>query len=600
MGLEIPCAMMRRASNFTAYATIVFVVLGVGGVHTAVAGVAVILGVLAVALQTGHLRDHDHDSVHISLFGIGLSLLALVSLLQLIPLPPSVHELLNPRGWALAQTGLELVAAQNAPSRPFSLDPAATADRALRFIALALFAVWAANDRSRRSWRTFGLVLIPLGLITLGLGYYLNSSGTKSVYGIYESLVGFRGPSTFINLNHGAAFFGFATIVSIGTALGFRRDNVPLALGLGAVSLFFVAAAAIHQSDGVLLALVLSAAIVPVLAWFRAGRPVTLPRDTAIGIALLSVLSIAAAIWLDLHRAAVAFLERVLFSGEHGGRLALVQAGAEAIGDYWVFGAGAGATETLIPAYVEWDAIVPASIPVLENDTLEILLGFGLLVGGLAVVAFTVQSMLALRAALSAQRSIRFPIALVCAVYFACIAQLHFPLFALGLGIPIVVWLELLWSRRTKSSGDRRVFETGHLAVPRGLAIVALAGTTIAALLAAQAHYRWYQVELTQAPTAQEAARFVSLRPADHRVYARLATIALREGEHEQAIELARYAAERETSARMRLFLARVVARSDQKTAEKLYAELVQDGAIGGRTLTWLIEDLHRDRKSVV
>ncbi len=559
---------------------ITLVVFGLGGVHTAVAGAAASLAIVAAMLTVAYLRGRDRD-VLVSLVGLALALATVLCFVQLVPVPPVLHTVLNPQGWSIYETGCQLAGIEPEAWRPLSLDPRSTADRALRYVGLAALAIWAANVRGKRAWGRFAQWLVPLAIVDLAVGFMLYSTKATTFFGLYEPVVGFRGPSTFLSTNHGGLFFGFAALVAGATALGLRRDHPRRAAVFGVCVPILLVAALAQNSDGVGLALAATALTAAIVQWFRRGRPRKMRLDVKIGVASVAALSTIVALWLDLHRIGAAFLSRIVLSGEHGGRLDLLGAGAAASMDYWRIGAGAGSVGSVIPAYVDWSVVVAASIPVIENDTLEILLSFGLPLGLLMIAAAVVQIGAVIKSGVDGARSPRYAVAIVTAVYIGILAQLHFPLLALGIGMPVVVWLELLWSRRQKSSQGARHFGTGHVAVKWPVAAAALVVLAASSMLAAQAYYAWYAPAPLTAPEA--LTREVWRIPASHVPYVKYATQAAAAAEPQRALALADFAVQREPSPRVRLYRAQVLAQVDVGRGAKAFGELFAEGHTSDR-----------------
>lgn len=584
---------MRRASNIALIAAAALAVLVFGGVHTTIAAGAGVLALVAFALQIGHLRSRDHRSVYVSSVGLGLLLAALVSFLQLIPVPEIVQRVLSPHGWGIVSTGFEAAGlTADIGWRTLSMDPRATADRAVRFTALGLFSLAGANVYMRHAWRPAARVVIGLALASTVVGGALWLTGAHSIAGFFESEVGFRAPGTFVNTNHGAVLHGFAAIVATALALNVRSRRPIESAIVGVLAFGLLANCVWHNSEGTNLALGATACVAAVLVWFRAGRPIDLPLPTRVAVGAIAVLALVLAWWLDVDLAVRNYLDQVLFGGEHGNRLALVRAGFAAAADYWPAGAGIGTTETVIPAYIDWSEMLPASIPVLENDTAELLMGAGWLLGPLILVCLVLTPVLRVRAAIDPGRSDRFVVATLVAFFGVVIAQMHFPLFALGIGAPIVTFLEVAWSRRMRPSEGHRFFRSGHVAIPTGTAAVLAAVAAVGLIVAAHAQIRGYRLEASRPLTPEDAAAMLRLRPADHRTYVRLATAAAREGDPERATRLARLAMSREPSPRVRLFLARAFALHDTEASVAEYRRLFEVVAPAGIYLDTMLEDV--------
>jgi hypothetical protein len=412
---------------------------------------------------------------------------------------------------------------------------------------------------------------VPLAIVNLLVGTALFVSGAESLFGLYDPVVGFRGHTTFISTNHGAAFYGFGALVAGATALAWRRTKARVAVGFGAAAVALAVSAAALDSDGVLLALAASGIAALLVQWLRSG--LRLPdRDVMIGLGLLAVLCAIAAIWLDIPQVVLGLLDSIASSDEHGERWAVTSAGLAAVGDFWRFGAGAGAVETVLPAYVNWTKVVPASIPVVENDVLEVLIAFGIPAGvGLIILCITPLAANA-RAGIDGHRNPRYAVLLVVALYVGIIAQLHFPMFALGVGAPMVVWLELLWSRR---SGSKTSMAHLRVSAARALVILGLGATT--AIAGAVAHYAIF--------VGEDPRALVRLQPASHVPYVKLGSEAARLGKMDRAIKLAEHAVGRENSPRVKLYRAQILAQADAERGAEAFDQLFDAEVVRGIVL---------------
>lgn len=571
---------MRLASNILFAATLIASTALAGGVHTSVAALVCALGLTAFVTRWFHLRDREQRGIYLSLPVLGLTLLTFASFFQIVPLPELMQQLANPTGYDLAAAGLAAIGHTDVGWRTLSLDPYATSDRVIRFAALALVGLTAANFRERLAWMFVGRSLIGVGVIAAAVGSVLDVTGRKSLFGLFETEVGFRGPGPFVSLNHGATFFGLCVIACVGLALTGDRKRVFESAGYWLAALVFGVLAVLHDSDGVLLALGATAAAAGFVAWWRMGRPTALRRETAIGLVAIGLVSVALAAWLDVLTLVQDFFQRLFFEGEHGTRYELLKAGTAMAGDYWRFGGGAGSVETVIGAYIDWPAVpVPASIPVLENDTLELLYGFGMFVGTSAMLLMVSVVFFALRYAFVRERSIRYAVLIPTVLYLVLVAQLHFPLLALGIAVPAIAWVEALMARRSHVVDGEAPHATGHLAIPSkaGLGFAVVVATL--ACIATIAHYRSFGEALPQKLAAEEAVPFIKERPADHRIYVRVATRAAKDGRAKDAVRLAEHAVALNDSDRVRLFLARAVANAgDDDRAITLYDELLAEG----------------------
>ncbi len=576
----------------------------VGGVHAAVVGIVVVFAAITFLLQARELRSKGEEQLFLSIPGLALGGLSIAALLQLVPLPDLLHYVLNAEGRELAARGLESAGLDDDLGwRTLSLQPSETADRAARFATLAMIAFVGGNFRERQSWFVVGQIILGVAIFTLMVGAVLDALGlTSFLGGLYVTEVGFRAPSTFVNVNHGAAFCGIAVIIAVSIAICVSHDRPLETTGYWVGALLFAAAAVIHDSDGVLIALGIVGLFAAFLAWWRAGRPTRFTRPTKVAAAVLLTALVVVSFVVGLPAIVGGFVSRLFLEGEHGNRFELAAAGLSMVRDYWVFGGGAGAVSTVVNAHIDWAASVEATIPVLENDSLEILYGFGIFVGGAALLAFLGVFGVASRPAFASRRGVRFAIASCFALYFLLISQLHFPLFALGLSGPFIIWLESLLAPRLdpERQGEHPIY---HVAVSiRRARPIAVALAAIAAL-GLLGHFLVFAHELPDSDDPEAIASYIRQRPADHRVYVRLATRAAKAGDADRALKLANRAAAVNNAPRIRLFEARAMANAGEREAAwASYRELLSARGPDRSVLRAILADYPapEDRAAVV
>lgn len=158
------------------------------------------------------------------------------------------------------------------------------------------------------------------------------------------------------------------------------------------------------------------------------------------------------------------------------------------------------------------------------------------------------------------------------AVFSLSVIQLHFPLYALGLGAPLLVSWEL-WRRhamrlreRTESSSEGRiergVVRLSTLDGSRRVALALLAALTLAggvSFATLQVRRPGTGADLT-ALTHQQVEALAPRIPSEGRLFVRLAQDALARGDGERAVALMRHAWELQPMPRVRVILASVLA----------------------------------------
>lgn len=208
---------MRTRDVITGAATVFALGLCVfalgGALRWTQAAVAACLAV-AVAAQITSRRVFDRRPPLILALGVG----AMLSVLQLLPLPAGLRAALSPEAEALRVRGAEI--AEVRPWAGSSMDAPATLGAVcllLILIATAFVALrWAASDRRRT--QIVWVVAAACGLVALVVGLH-ELFGANRLYGFYtprQSRPTVLGP--FLNENHLGGFMALGAILSLGLA----------------------------------------------------------------------------------------------------------------------------------------------------------------------------------------------------------------------------------------------------------------------------------------------------------------------------------------------------------------------------------------------
>lgn len=414
-------------------AALVVGVLAMGAVHTKTALLMALAALAAAAYATWGRAERARAPLLASPFLI----LGGAALLQLVPLPPVMHRLLNPEGHEAFTLGWRALFEADAPSawRALSLDPWASADRALRWFALALFALAAANLGGRHTPARAAMGVVALGALSVlaALARALVWPDDPHTYwGVVETVAPIPTLSTFINVNQGASLLGASALCAVWLASRAKQGRwrafwVAAALATGA-------ACAAFGSLGVFVALAVTGA-----AW------VALVFGARAGAAAVGFLSLAG--WSTWR---FALSDHATSASTRGG---LYEAAARASLDFWPAGAGAGAVDRVIVPYAP--AILSGNdAPHVENELLEWALTMGWPITLAVVAAFALMVREAWRLARASGPSWSAPprehaVAFLATTYVASIAMFHFPFFVMGLGAPLVVFIAAALARKT-------------------------------------------------------------------------------------------------------------------------------------------------------
>lgn len=505
---------------------------------------------------------------------------------------------MSPQNQQLYEEGAKAAGLSPATWRPISLLPSESADRALRFLilAIALFGVANLRDRSK-TWRVLVGALGVGALLSLFIGAAHQVVGTDLFYGFYEAKRGVR-ISTFVSSNHASSLFGAAALVGLGLSARMaqaRRRSESIALGAGGIGLFIAMMEA--DSAGAVLAFVVSGVLF--LGTYLSAR-LRFRRGVIFGagVGLAGVAGVLPLLLANFSGAR--FFEKTFDSLPT--RAELMMATFSGSKDFWLTGSGAGSTEHVLPAYTDWTMLQDHSIPTIENEIVEWFLTLGWPVAGL-VCALLFMMLWGPRQNDETSERRRFFTALYLALaaYMLAIAAMHFPFLALGLSLPILVALEAL-NRQVhhahhEDPGTVR-FHPGeypylHVSYSGIKVLLVVVGLLAGLAMVGRSYYAL--PDLKEALVPEDRIRWT---PGDARIYYALAEEARRKGEHERAVELAKRAAIVEPTARLRLYYAFVLGLA-KKTEEsfQVYDELLknphaQSGVVAGASRLLPPQDL--------
>ena len=520
--------------------------LAIGGVHatTAAALAALALAGLWWSIASSMGDKPQTSSFVLSIPALACGAMALLCLIQLIPVPTSVYRLIQPAGYEAWMANGEVLFG-SAPSSGWhllSLDPGRTTDHALRWTALAATAALAAQviDRrsSRRRW--LGLLVICGTLAAIaGAAQYL--SGTEKMLGFYEAQISARSIAPFVNTNHAAGFYGMMAIIAIAFSVDHLRRS-PLKTTFGAIAATAgIILCAAHGSDGALLALVISIGIVTITILTRAAP--TDDRHKRRRFITLTTLGLffAAAIAL------FAIPDEWTVSDEEYGildetsaeiRLHMAHAAIDAATDHPFVGSGAGSVERALPPYLDWHYVGPRTVPTVENEPAEWAMTLGPLAVVIALLAFAI-AVFRTAPHVGKRRGRNGPAyAFALTAFFSTIALFHFPFAAMGLAIPFLVALEACLSQ--KRDGFHRFASRRRLALFALALTLALAGTMMAR------HYVLVPgaEDHLDVSDSAEVERAVHLYPTDGVLMSAISLRARADDDDEQALKIAQRAFE--------------------------------------------------------
>ncbi|MBL8916009.1 MAG: O-antigen ligase family protein [Archangium sp.] len=246
------------AAEVTLVVALVATPWSLGGAPAWTLWMVVALGALALALWTlGAARNHRRWTFDLMLLLPAFAVV--VSLLQLVPLPPALLGLLSKpaaelREFALVPLGLE-------GWRPISLDPPATARACARYIGLGSI-LFVAIELSRREdvrRRLLAVqVLVGVSIAVCGVGHLL--AGVDQLFGVHQFIGNPALITPFGNTNHLAAFLALSSALGIAMALSARSRDA--AIGWAVAALFCGVCVFLSYSRGGILTYVVTCALI--------------------------------------------------------------------------------------------------------------------------------------------------------------------------------------------------------------------------------------------------------------------------------------------------------------------------------------------------
>ncbi|MCB9647844.1 MAG: O-antigen ligase family protein [Deltaproteobacteria bacterium] len=318
-------------------------------------------------------------TVHLGVLPVVLVALALFTLLQAIPLPGGVLQVLSPRVEAL-----RAFAAGTPTSGPISYEPGATWREVGKLVLYALvFQVAQERSRARGPSGRVALPLVVAGLLAAGVALLHRVLGIDRLFGLIDTLTSPRRMfSTFVNPNHTAGFMVLVAAAAVGLAVDAR--------GPGRRAVFVVAAAVAAVvcvstgSKGGIGALVVAFILfTAMLLWRRRVEP----SRGLVRPAALAIVCLAAVAALVLHLQGVAILLEPVSSVSKLGlteKAAALQDAFPMIEDHLLAGVGRGAYVSIYTFYKTSPLQLTFAFP--ENIAVQLLSEWGVVVGGLALL----------------------------------------------------------------------------------------------------------------------------------------------------------------------------------------------------------------------
>jgi O-antigen ligase len=449
-----PARRQAAAWSLTVLVTLALL-LGGGGAQTppwikallALGGI-VELGILALVIPARSRDPRANGAILL------LAAIALVLLVQLVPLPPAIWRALP--GRALS-TEIRDLLGQSRAWLPFTLDPEST-----RSVALSLFCPIAAFlgvlHAGGKIHARLLLIILAVAVLDLLLGALQVASGGSALQ-FYDTPHNGFGIGLFANRNHNADFLLIAPLIAaalLRLETGSRLALHEHSLALVALGVFLVGVVITTSRMGLVL---IPVPILGVLVLFASKDAFAERSARRIAAVLLLVAALLALLALLAAENAVVANVIARFAGGDDRRYDFWPDVVFAIGQYWPMGSGSGTFDPVFRTVERLDTVLPSFVNHAHNDYLEIVLELG--AGGVVLlVAFFVLYFRRAYSALFARRGRPVEPVALAALFALAVLLLHslvdYPMRLTALGTLFAVLCGMAFSPAQPAGAPRR------------------------------------------------------------------------------------------------------------------------------------------------
>jgi len=342
-----------------------------GGVYTHIpVNMALIALTAALYLLWGGWMFITGKRLFVPYLILPFGLLMLWGLFHLLPLLPAFVALLSPQGHYFHT----LAGSQG--WRPLTMSSPDTLYSILRTAALCLFALMLQRtlEGEHRGWRrvvTDTVILTAVAVFVFG--FFLKITGETHWLGSQ-----LRGPllihPTLINMNHAAAFFGIAALLSLSMAT--EADFARARVFYGALFFVNLLAVIMTLSRGGILAVLLAIVLFGALKYLK-------HRTTAVALPTIFVIVAVLTAFYIGYRFIVAEFD--MTRPDYFDKFALIATVKEYFADFWLTGSGFGSFMHVYPYYQGDPGLFFIQ---LENEPVQFALEHGIIVALVAAALF--------------------------------------------------------------------------------------------------------------------------------------------------------------------------------------------------------------------
>lgn len=258
---------------------------------------AICLTTLVAAAAAGAFVTSRREMTSLSPLLAFVGLAAIITFLQLIPLPSALVAFLSPGKHQLVVDNARALGESPPGWIALSLDPPSTLRELAKlcgYLAFAYAALRCASNPSARQWLLMGVAVVGAAMAATAL-LHLAVDADK-LFGVYEPKQALRVPTLapLLNHNHLSALMALSAPIAVGLII---HSNGPRRFAWMGIAALCAGVGFLAESRGGAIALVLGLVVTGALLFSqrrgpRAAPPTSLPDKLAISVAALSSLAL--------------------------------------------------------------------------------------------------------------------------------------------------------------------------------------------------------------------------------------------------------------------------------------------------------------------